>query len=69
MIITEELKNWQDAITKTKQQAMRGAVNGKNDELKDYFINLAKVADAQLSLIMHLIIQSQDDDKNNQRKR
>lgn len=62
MITTEELEVWKSNITGTMTQVLTNAKQSRGAE-KAYFRNIAKVADAQLSLIERLIMQSEENDK------
>lgn len=65
MITTKELLEWHEIVLKTKEQAEELADNyvERNKEIVGYYRHLAKVADAQLSLIERLIEQSIENEK------
>lgn len=62
MITTEELEVWKSKITGTMTKALISEKQSRGAE-KAYFRNIAKVADAQLSIVKRLIVQSKENDE------
>lgn len=64
MITTKELCKWHEIVLKTKEQAEELADNyAEKQEEIGYYGHLARVADAQLSIIERLIEQSIENEK------
>lgn len=62
MITTEELEVWKSKITGTMTQALTSEKQSRGAG-KEYFRNIAEVADAQLSIVQRLIVQSKNNDE------
>lgn len=68
MITTKELRAWEIHANLAQARAFAEAQkHAKNVRLSEYFLHLAKVADAQSSILNRLIRQSEADDRNNGR--
>ena len=66
MITTEELREWQMKANAAKVRAFDEAQKyAKNIRLSEYFLHLAKQADAHAAILSRLIKQSETDDRNN----
>lgn len=64
MITTQQLATWQSEISNTLTNALNLASRfSENKEMCAYYTHLAKTADAQLSLITRLSMQSAENDK------
>lgn len=62
MITTKELYEWREKVIKTKEKAEELADKYEQEGI-GYYEHLAKVADAQLSIIERLIEQSRANEK------
>lgn len=62
MITTEELEVWKSKITSTMTKALTSEKQSRGAE-KAYFRNIAEVANAQLSIVQRLIVQSKENDE------
>lgn len=68
MITTKELRAWEIHANLAQARAFAEAQkHTKNVRLSEYFLHLAKVADAHAAILSRLIKQSETDDRNNGR--
>ena len=63
MITTEQLREWQKIIEDKKWQAQQQARAYANDTgMRQYYINLIQVAEAQHSMVRRMIAQSEENE-------
>ena len=64
MITTKELYEWKETIKSNNEQAKQQLNAYKNDEgMRNYYLALIRVTEAQLSMLYRMIRQSEENDK------